>query len=53
MDFKKDLTNNILPFWLKNAIDKKNGGILHKSAKMKVNVYHVTTDTKYVKEKRN
>lgn len=27
MDFKKDLCENILPFWLKSAIDYKNGGI--------------------------
>lgn len=27
MDFKKDLVENILPFWLKNAVDYKNGGI--------------------------
>lgn len=25
--YKKDLTENILPFWLQNGIDKKNGGI--------------------------
>lgn len=28
MDYRKDLTENILPFWLKNAIDKENGGII-------------------------
>jgi len=27
MNFKKDLLENILPFWLKNSIDYKNGGI--------------------------
>lgn len=27
MDFKKYLTDNILPFWLNNAIDNKYGGI--------------------------
>lgn len=27
IDYKKELTENILPFWLKNAIDKENGGI--------------------------
>lgn len=27
MDYKKDLLNNILPFWLNNSIDYKNGGI--------------------------
>ncbi len=27
MNFKKDLTENILPFWLNNAIDYENGGI--------------------------
>lgn len=27
MDYKKELTENILPFWLDNAIDYKNGGI--------------------------
>ena len=27
MNFKNDLTENILPFWLKNGIDHKNGGI--------------------------
>ena len=27
MNFKKDLTENILAFWLKNSIDTKNGGI--------------------------
>lgn len=27
MDFKNDLINNILPFWLKNSIDYENGGI--------------------------
>ncbi len=27
MNFKKDLTENILAFWLKSAIDKENGGI--------------------------
>lgn len=27
MDFKKDLLENILPFWLKNSIDTVNGGI--------------------------
>ena len=25
MDFKKDLVENILPFWLENAIDYANG----------------------------
>ena len=27
MDYKRDLRESILPFWLKNAIDYKNGGI--------------------------
>lgn len=27
MEFKKELLNNILPFWLNNAIDYENGGI--------------------------
>ena len=27
MNFKNELLNNILPFWLKDAIDKENGGI--------------------------
>ena len=27
MDFRKDLVENILPFWLKNAIDYENRGI--------------------------
>ena len=27
MNYKSDLVNNILPFWLKDAIDYKNGGI--------------------------
>ncbi len=27
MNFKSDLVNNILPFWLKTAIDYENGGI--------------------------
>jgi len=27
MNFKKDLTDVILPFWLKNSIDYENGGI--------------------------
>ncbi len=27
MNFKKDLVENILPFWLDNAIDYENGGI--------------------------
>lgn len=27
MDFKQYLTENVLPFWLNNAIDKKHGGI--------------------------
>lgn len=27
MNYKKDLIDNILPFWLKNAIDYENGGI--------------------------
>lgn len=27
MNFKEDLINNILPFWLDEAIDKENGGI--------------------------
>ncbi len=27
MDFKKDLVENILPFWLNNSIDYDNGGI--------------------------
>ncbi len=27
MNFKSDLVNNILPFWLKDAIDYENGGI--------------------------
>lgn len=25
MNFKKELCENILPFWLKNSIDKENG----------------------------
>ena len=28
MNFKKELTENILPFWLNNAIDWENSGIL-------------------------
>lgn len=27
MNFKKELTENILPFWLRDAIDNENGGI--------------------------
>ena len=27
MNYRNDLINNILPFWLKDAIDYKNGGI--------------------------
>lgn len=27
MNYRTDLTENILPFWLKTAIDEKNGGI--------------------------
>ena len=27
MNYRKDLVENILPFWLKNAIDYENGGI--------------------------
>ncbi len=27
MNFRTELTENILPFWLKDAIDKENGGI--------------------------
>ena len=27
MNYRSDLVNNILPFWLKDAIDYKNGGI--------------------------
>ena len=27
MDFKKYLTEDIIPFWLNNAVDEKNGGI--------------------------
>lgn len=27
MEYRNDLINNILPFWLKNCIDKENGGI--------------------------
>ena len=27
MNFRRDLTENILPFWLKNSIDYENGGI--------------------------
>lgn len=27
MNYKKDLIENILPFWLEDAIDKENGGI--------------------------
>ncbi len=27
MEFKRELTENILPFWLENGMDKKNGGI--------------------------
>jgi len=27
VNFKNDLLNNILPFWLNNAIDRENGGI--------------------------
>ncbi|MBR3934448.1 MAG: AGE family epimerase/isomerase [Clostridia bacterium] len=29
MDYKKYLTQDILPFWLKNAIDKEFGGIMN------------------------
>ena len=25
--YKKDLTENILPFWLKNGLDRKHGGV--------------------------
>ena len=28
MDFKKYLTENVLPFWLGDAIDKEYGGII-------------------------
>ena len=27
MNFRKELTENILPFWLENAVDYENGGI--------------------------
>ena len=27
MDYKRELRESILPFWLKNAMDYKNGGI--------------------------
>ena len=27
MDYRNDLKNNILPFWLENSIDNENGGI--------------------------
>ena len=27
MNYRSDLVNNILPFWLKDAIDYENGGI--------------------------
>ena len=27
MNYKSELTNDILPFWLNDAIDRKNGGI--------------------------
>lgn len=27
MDYRNDLINNILPFWLENSIDSENGGI--------------------------
>ena len=27
MNYRKELLNNILPFWLKNSIDYENGGI--------------------------
>ena len=27
MNYRKALTENILPFWLKNAMDEENGGI--------------------------
>ena len=29
MNYKKYLTDNILPFWLDNAIDKEKGGIFY------------------------
>ena len=25
--YKKDLIENILPFWLKNGLDRKHGGV--------------------------
>ena len=28
MYYKKDLLENILPFWLEHAMDEENGGIL-------------------------
>ena len=27
MDYKRELRESILPFWLKNAMDYKNGGL--------------------------
>lgn len=27
LSYRKDLTENILPFWLKNGLDQKNGGL--------------------------
>ncbi len=27
MNYKEQLLNNLLPFWLKNGIDEENGGI--------------------------
>lgn len=38
MNFKKELIDNILPFWLNNAIDDKNGGIFT-SLDRKGNIY--------------
>ena len=38
MDFKKYLTDNVLPFWIDNAIDDKYGGI-YTQLDRKGNVY--------------
>ena len=32
MDYKKELIENILPFWLKSGIDYENGGIYTQSS---------------------